>query len=96
MFMEEHDNKRKRRSIKSIEENKINPNLKVFVTNLKKFRKEKGLTIRKLGIESDISFSTISEIESMISKPNFDTICSLSESLGKPIFLFFISDEEKI
>lgn len=87
--------KRQRRSELSLENNKNNYYLKLYSTNLKKFRKQKNWSIRKLGFESGISFSTISEIESFISKPNFDTITYLAKALEVEIFMFFIDDKVK-
>lgn len=93
--MENHDNKRIRRTNNALESNKNNEYLKLYAKNLKTFRKQKQWSQRRLGFESGVAFSTISEIESLVSKPNFDTIVALADALKIKIFMFFI-DEDNI
>ena len=62
---------------------KVNVNESMCLrTNLKKIRKEKGITQRNLSKLTDLSYSMISKIESgEQSNPSFDTLLMLSNAL---------------
>jgi len=53
--------------------------------NIRKVRKKKGLTLRKLGELSNVSHSFIADIESGRSYPSLQTLSALAEALRVPI-----------
>ena len=55
----------------------------VFLKNLAKIRKEKGLTQEGLARKADISYHTLVKLESGgIRNPKIDTVVKLAEALG--------------
>lgn len=60
-----------------------------FISNLKKYRKEKKLTQAQLSELCDVTTSTIGNIECGIAKPSFDLILDIATVLGiHPALLF--------
>lgn len=55
--------------------------IKGFGENLKKIRKSKKLSIRKLALEADMDFSQIHRIEKGESNPTLTTIFVLADAL---------------
>lgn len=55
------------------------------MNNLKKYRKEKGITQIRLSIESGVSQETISAYESGKAMPSADTLIKMSDFLGVSI-----------
>jgi transcriptional regulator with XRE-family HTH domain len=56
-----------------------------IVSNLKKLREEKGLTVRQLGKALDMPFSTISNYEQGLRTPKFSTANKIAEYFKVPI-----------
>ena len=55
----------------------------MFLKNLAKIRKEKGLTQEGLARKADISYHTLVKLESRgIRNPKIDTVVKLAEALG--------------
>lgn len=55
----------------------------MFLKNLAKIRKEKGLTQEGLARKADISYHTLVKLESGgIRNPKIDTVVKLAEALG--------------
>lgn len=55
----------------------------MFLKNLAKMRKEKGLTQERLSRKADISFHTLVKIEGGgIKNPRIETVIKLAEALG--------------
>lgn len=58
----------------------------MFLKNLVKIRKEKGLTQESLARKADISFHTLVKIESGgIKNPRIETVIKLAKALGVSI-----------
>lgn len=53
-----------------------------FGEKLKKARKSKKLSIRKLALEADMDFTTVNRIERGENNPSLTTIYALAEALG--------------
>lgn len=75
---------------------------KIFVNNLKYYRKINSISQQKLAELCNVSVGTIGNIESYITKPSFDLIINISKQLNiTPDLLFrketpsFISEIEK-
>lgn len=56
--------------------------LKEFGKNLKKVRREKGLSLRKLAAASELEHAQIARIEEGKINPTLSTIIFLAEALG--------------
>ena len=52
------------------------------MNNIKKYRKEKQLTLKELGAMCDISESAMQRIESGARNPSFEVLLKLTEALG--------------
>ena len=65
-----------------------------FITNLKFYRGEKGVSQEKLAEFCDVSVGTIGNIECGITKPSFDLLVRISASLSVPISKFFETEDE--
>jgi transcriptional regulator with XRE-family HTH domain len=65
----------------------------VFIANLKKFRKERGLSQMKLAERCDTSTSYIGEIEIGVKFPSVTMIEKLAGALHIPAHLLFIEDQ---
>ncbi|MBQ1349441.1 MAG: helix-turn-helix transcriptional regulator [Ruminococcus sp.] len=52
------------------------------MNNIKKFRKEKRLTLKELGAMCDISESAMQRIESGARNPSFEVLLKLTDALG--------------
>lgn len=63
-----------------------------FISNLKKYRKEKKLTQAQLSELCDVTTSTIGNIECGIAKPSFDLILDIATVLGVHPALLFSSN----
>ena len=63
-----------------------------FISNLKKFRKEKKLTQAQLSELCDVTTSTIGNIECGIAKPSFDLIIDIATVLDVHPALLFSSN----
>ncbi len=63
-----------------------------FISNLKKYRKEKKLTQARLSELCDVTTSTIGNIECGIAKPSFDLILDIATVLGVHPALLFSSN----
>ena len=63
-----------------------------FISNLKKYRKEKKLTQARLSELCDVTTSTIGNIECGIAKPSFDLIIDIATVLGVHPALLFSSN----
>lgn len=70
---------------------------KVVSKNIKKYRKEKGLTQEQLADLIPYSYSTVISIEGNY-RNNFSlaVINSIATALGIKVYLLFIDDDEKI
>jgi transcriptional regulator with XRE-family HTH domain len=66
---------------------------KIYIVNLKRFRKEKGITQEKLSELIDVSSSYIGRIETGGISPSFKIIQSISEKLDIAPYLFFIPEK---
>lgn len=63
-----------------------------FISNLKKYRKEKKLTQAQLSELCDVTTSTIGNIECGIAKPSFDLILDIATVLDVHPALLFSSN----
>ena len=63
-----------------------------FISNLKKYRKEKKLTQAQLSELCDVTTSTIGNTECGIAKPSFDLILDIATVLGVHPALLFSSN----
>lgn len=58
----------------------------MYLKNLAKIRKEKGLTQEGLARKADISYHTVLKLESgRIKNPKIETIIKLSKALNTPL-----------
>jgi transcriptional regulator with XRE-family HTH domain len=62
----------------------------IFIQNLKRIRKEQGLTQSKLAEKCNVSNGTIGNIECGATKPSFDLLILLSEVLHVEPAAFFM------
>lgn len=69
----------------------------IIAINIKKYRKQAGLTQEQLAIKCSLSPEHIRRIESKKAKKYFslDTLCIISIELKIPIGNFFIDSEEE-
>ena len=65
---------------------------KIFIENLKRYRKEKSLSQMKLAELCNTATSYIGEIESGLKFPSIDMVQKISETLDLPAYKFFIDD----
>jgi HTH-type transcriptional regulator, competence development regulator len=56
--------------------------IKKFGRNLKEIREKKGVSLRDLALEADLSANTISEIELGKRDPRMTTVVKLASALG--------------
>lgn len=56
--------------------------IKKFGRNLKEIREKKGISLRDLALEADLSANTISEIELGKRDPRMTTVVKLASALG--------------
>jgi transcriptional regulator with XRE-family HTH domain len=56
--------------------------IKKFGKNLKEIREKKGISLRDLALEADLSANTISEIELGKRDPRMTTVVKLASALG--------------
>jgi transcriptional regulator with XRE-family HTH domain len=69
---------------------------KVFIRNMKKYRKQAGLSQKRLAERCNASHSFIRQIECGSSYPSFVFIWKLAAALNVPAsLLFFDGDDEK-
>lgn len=61
---------------------------------VKKFRKEKNLTIKELAEKVNITPSMLSQIERGIANPSLNTVRGISKALDVPLFKFFMEQED--
>jgi len=62
--------------------------------NVKKARKEKGMTLGKLSMLAGVTDSMISQIENSRAQPSIKTLQQISKALNVPIGFFFENDGE--
>ena len=67
-----------------------NCSFEILQTNIKKYRKEKGLTQLQLAIKCSLSVDHISGIERGIFNPSVKTIFKIAEALHVEVYKFFI------
>lgn len=67
-----------------------NCSFEILQTNIKKYRKEKGLTQLQLAIKCSLSVDHISGIERGIFNPSVKTIFKIAEALNVEVYKFFI------
>lgn len=60
---------------------------------IKKFRKEKNLTIKDLAEQVNITSSMLSQIERDLANPSLNTVRGISQALDVPLFKFFMEYE---
>ena len=66
-----------------------------FISNLKHYRKEAGLSQAKLAELCDVSNGTIGNIECGVTKPSFDLLILMSRALNiQPDQLFQMKDKQ--
>lgn len=63
---------------------------------LKKFRKERGLSLRALAEKSGISKSTLNDIETGKSNPSVETLAKIAKALDIKISDFFRAENDSI
>jgi transcriptional regulator with XRE-family HTH domain len=56
--------------------------IRKFGRNLKEIREKKGISLRDLAVEADLSANTISEIELGKRDPSMTTVVKLASALG--------------
>lgn len=61
---------------------------------IKKFRKEKSLTIKVLAEQINITSSMLSQIERGLANPSLNTVRAISHALDVPLFKFFMEYED--
>ena len=61
---------------------------------IRKFRKEKNLTIKDLAEQVNITSSMLSQIERDLANPSLNTVRGISQALDIPIFKFFMEHED--
>lgn len=59
---------------------------------IRKFREEKGLTLRKLAIIADISSSLMSQIENNKVDPSLSTLRKIAQALDIPVFYLVMEE----
>lgn len=62
---------------------------KILAENLKRYRKQRGLTQAALSVKSGTRLPGISEIENAKSNPNLNTLIALAEALGVEVVDLF-------
>ena len=67
-----------------------NSSFEILQTNIKKYRKEKGLTQLQLAIKCSLSVDHISGIERGIFNPSVKTIFKIAEVLNVEVYKFFM------
>lgn len=67
-----------------------NCSFEILQTNIKKYRKEKGLTQFQLAIKCSLSVDHISGIERGIFNPSVKTIFKIAEALNVEVYKFFM------
>ncbi|HIS74831.1 TPA: helix-turn-helix transcriptional regulator [Candidatus Galligastranaerophilus intestinavium] len=67
-----------------------NCSFEILQTNIKKYRKEKGLTQLQLAIKCSLSVDHISGIERGIFNPSVKTIFKIAEALNVEVYKFFM------
>ena len=65
----------------------------IFINNLKRIRKERGITQLQLAEMCDVSNGTIGNIESAVTKPSFDLLLKFADKLHVQPGDFFFSKE---
>lgn len=68
--------------------------ISIFSKRLKQFRRLKGWTQEKLGLETHLGSKHISDLENATVDPSLSTIVRLSESLGISPAVFFFNSRE--
>lgn len=68
----------------------VNCSFEILQTNIKKYRKEKGLTQLQLAIKCSLSVDHISGIERGIFNPSVKTIFKIAEALNVEVYKFFM------
>lgn len=63
--------------------------------NVRKYRKIKGLTLRKLGEASTLAESTISDIENDKSMPSIKALTRIAKALGVDLDYLLKEDEDE-
>ena len=61
---------------------------------IKKFRKDKNLTIKDLAEQVNITSSMLSQIERDLANPSLNTVRGISQALDIPLFRFFMEYED--
>lgn len=67
-----------------------NCSFEILQTNIRKYRKEKGLTQLQLAIKCSLSVDHISGIERGIFNPSVKTIFKIAEALNVEVYKFFM------
>ncbi len=67
-----------------------NCSFEILQSNIKKYRKEKGLTQLQLAIKCSLSVDHISGIERGVFNPSVKTIFKIAEALHVEVYKFFI------
>jgi len=63
-----------------------------FGAKIRRYRKEKGLTIQALADQAHITPSMLSQIERDLANPSINTMKLISYALNVPLFQFFTTD----
>jgi len=67
----------------------------IFVTNLRRLRRAKGWSARRLDIEADVSIPTVSRLESKSTNPSFKTMCKIAKALDVTLDEFLKQTQNK-
>ncbi|GBR74111.1 transcriptional regulator XRE family [Candidatus Termititenax aidoneus] len=65
----------------------------IYVRNLKKFRKQVGMSQMQLGLRCDTATSYIGEIEIGRKFPSLKLIVKIADALQMPLHLFFLDGQ---
>lgn len=62
--------------------------------NILQYRKDKGITIKALAEQINVTSSLLSQIEKGTANPSINTLKQIAKALDVPLFKFFIGTEE--
>ena len=63
--------------------------------NIKKYRMDKGYSLKELASRVDVSTSLLSQIESGKANPSLNTLRLISENLDVPMFSLFVEEDKE-
>lgn len=71
------------------------PTRNILAVNLKRERKNRGLSQEKLALNSGVQRTFVSQIERKIGNPSLHTLCRLADHLEIPCFELLIAENTK-